>query len=52
MIYWRLFVTALVILAVLYYISIALHCFGLINITSKNVTFLKSIIPFYYWVRG
>ena len=38
--------------AELYYISIALHCFGLINITSKNVTFLKSIIPFYYWIRG
>jgi len=51
MIYWRLFITAIVVLAALYYIMVVLHCFGLISLTKKEMGFTKAIIPFYYWIK-
>lgn len=50
MIYYRLFITAIVVLAALYYIMVVLHCFGVLKLSEKKVTFLKGIIPFYYWI--
>jgi len=52
MIYYRLLITAIVVLAAIYYITVVLHCFGLISLTEKKVTFLRGLIPFYYWVKG
>ena len=51
MIYWRLLVSGLIVLAALYYFMVVLHCFGLISLTKKDVSFIKAIIPFFYWIR-
>ena len=50
MIYWRLFLSGFILLLALYYLSVVLHCFGLIKLVEKEVSFIKAIIPFYYWV--
>lgn len=52
MIYWRLLMTALIVLAALYYIMVVLHCFGAIKLTEKKISFIKAVIPFFYWIRG
>ena len=49
--YYRLFILAVIVLAALYYIMIALQCFGVISITDKKIKFIKAIIPFYYWIK-
>ena len=51
MIYWRLLVSGVIVLAALYYFMVVLHCFGLISLTKKDISFIKAIIPFFYWVR-
>lgn len=50
--YYRLLIAAIIILAALYYIMVALHCFGLVSITKKEISFVKAAIPFYYWIKG
>lgn len=52
MIYYRLLITAIIVLAALYYIMVVLHCFKVIKLTEKDITFLKCVIPFYYWIKG
>ena len=49
MIYARLFATALLPLAGLYYILVVLQCFGLIRFSREAITFPKALIPFYYF---
>ena len=50
--YYRLLITAIIILAFIYYVMIALHSFGIVSITKKEVKFVKAIVPFYYWIKG
>lgn len=52
MIYYRILISAIIVLAALYYVMVVLHCFGLISLSKKKVTFIKAIIPFYYWIKG
>jgi hypothetical protein len=50
MIYWRLLISGLVVLLAVYYISVILHCFGVIKLMDKEISFVKAVIPFYYWI--
>ena len=50
MIYARMFTIAMIVLLTLYYTSIVLHCFGLIELTKKEIKLNKACVPFYYWV--
>jgi len=52
MIYFRLLIGAVVVLAAIYYFMVVLQCFGLVRFTEKNISFIKAILPFYYWIRG
>jgi len=50
--YYRLLIGAIIVLAFIYYVMVALHSFGLISITQREIKFTKAIIPFYYWIKG
>jgi hypothetical protein len=50
--YYRLFIIAIIILAAIYYIMVALQCFGILSMTKREINFMKAIIPFYYWIKG
>lgn len=51
MIYARLILIAFVVLLALYYAMVVGQLFGWFFITRKDMTFLKLLIPFYYWIR-
>lgn len=52
MLYYKLFISGVIVLATVYYIMIVLQSFGIISITNKEIKFSKAIIPFYYWIKG
>jgi hypothetical protein len=37
------------VIAVLYYVLLALQCFGVIKFSKEDVSFPKVLIPFYYF---
>lgn len=51
MIYARLILIAFIVLGALYYAMVVGHLFGLFIITKKKISFLKLLIPFYYWIK-
>ena len=50
MIWARLVMTIIVLVALVYYAMLVLHCFGLIKFTARKVSFWRVITPFYYWI--
>lgn len=51
MIYARLFSLAVIPMAIVYYLMVALQCFGLIRFTRQAIRFPKVLIPFYYFFK-
>lgn len=51
MYFFRLILVTFLFLLFAYYISLALHLFGVITFTEKEITGKKLIIPFYYWFK-
>lgn len=51
---FRLFIICIVILAFLYYMSVILQSLfpNLFRITERDITFVKAVIPFYYWIAN
>lgn len=49
---YRIFIGAVVLLAVIYYITVTLQIFtnNKIKVTSKSIG-IKALIPFYYWFK-
>nr|DAW84553.1 MAG TPA: hypothetical protein [Caudoviricetes sp.] len=50
MIIMRIFMAALVLMLVIYYVHVIMHLFGAAVITHRKITFIRCIIPFYYWI--
>lgn len=47
----RLLLIALIIIAAVYYFSIALQFFGVKIYPFKNISFFKAMIPYYYLIK-
>lgn len=49
---YRIFIGAVVLLAVIYYITVTLQIFtnNKVKVTSKSIG-IKALIPFYYWFK-
>lgn len=52
MIYFRLLIGGIVLLALIYYLCVILQCFNIIRFTQHNISFIKGIIPFYYFIKN
>ena len=50
MVWIRLLIILLVLVAMVYYAMLIMHCFGVIKFTSRKINFGRMIIPFYYWL--
>lgn len=50
MIWIRLFIAIIVVMALIYYAMLILHCYSIIRFTGRRITFRRMIIPFYYWL--
>lgn len=50
MLYLRVIVILLIILLALYYIMVVCYILGWVNLTNRKITFLRCMIPFYYWI--
>ncbi len=50
MIYARILLIALTVLAAIYYVMIVGHLFGKWKITQRSITFKKLCVPFFYWI--
>ena len=46
----RLIFIALIVLVLIYYIVAILQYFGAIKFTKKKITFIRTLIPFYYLI--
>ena len=49
MYFFRFILGVFLFVMLLYYIMLALHLFGIISFTEKEITSKKLFIPFYYW---
>lgn len=51
---FKLSIICIIVLALIYYIGIVLQCLfpSLFHIADREITFLRAIIPFYYWTVG
>ena len=50
MIWIRLIIIIIALLAAIYYSILILHCFGVVKITNRKLSFGRMIVPFYYWI--
>ena len=50
MIWLRLLIVVIALIAALYYTMVLLQCFNVISFTKRNITFIRMLIPFYYWI--
>lgn len=50
MIYLRVLIIVIALLFVVYYISVISQILGVSKITDKQISFIKAIIPFHYWL--
>lgn len=50
MIYARLILGAVILLAMIYYVMIVGQLFGVWKITQRQISFIKLCVPFYYWM--
>jgi len=51
MIYARILGVITGIMVLIYYVFVALQCFGLIKFSKENIKFPKVLIPFYYFFK-
>ena len=49
MYFFRLILGVFLFIMLIYYIMLALHLFGILNFTEKEISPKKLFIPFYYW---
>ncbi len=52
MIWIRLLVGVIFFLLLLYYASVVMQNYGVIEFTKRPITFGKGLIPFYYWIAS
>ena len=52
MIFIKLIISILVLIALVYYAMLILHCFGIIKFTDRRITFSRCLVPFYYWIAS
>lgn len=50
MIWLRILILAFAYLCIMYYVMLVLQLFGCIKFTNRNMTFLRCMLPFYFWV--
>jgi len=48
----QVFVELIILLVAIYYFSVLLHFGGLTIFKTKDVSFGKALVPFYYWFKA
>lgn len=51
MIWIRIIVTLAATLLIIYYAMLVLQCINVISFTKRKITMIRSLIPFYYWLK-
>jgi len=47
---FKIIIIVALLLYIIYYITIALQYFGLVKISNRDFTFIRCLIPFYFWI--
>ena len=51
MIWIRIFITVILFLMAIYYAMLILQCFtSWFRMTNRDITFVRCLVPFYYWI--
>ena len=47
---WRFLVLLVALLYIVYYMTVILHYLGIVSLTCRRMTFIRNLVPFYYWI--
>lgn len=52
MVAFKVMVFVIMLLFAIYYAMVVLHLLGAFKLTNRKITFIRCIVPFYYWIAN